>query len=86
MLIEPMFYAIFYDVDHPKDVANAMLKRIDKNKYINISDGLIQKNVFLNKDRYTILSAATFNIVNSIDNTFFVVCDVKKQLPKNGES
>jgi len=83
MLVEPMYYAIFYDISLPMDVYNAMHKRINYAKYKNITDGVIRKVVELvNKDgtafSYNVISSKTFCIVNSIDNTYFVVCCVEK--------
>lgn len=84
MLIEPMYHAIFYDVTKPMDVYNAMKLRIDRQKFINLTDEIIKKQVELKYDdkweRYNVVSAKTFNIVNSIDNTYFVVCEVEKEV------
>jgi len=84
MLIDPMYHSIYYDVDLPKDCTHAMSLRIDRNKYLNLSDGIMEKEIELTRkgekkpEHYKIIQVSTFHIQNSVDNTFFVVCDVKK--------
>jgi len=82
MLMYPMYYVVFYDIDKPKTIGNAMNKRIDRSQWINICDGIIEKTVELDKEMFKIISVSTFNIINTVDNTLFAVCDVKK-LSKN---
>lgn len=72
MLIEPMYHAIFYDVTKPMDIYNAMQLRIDKQKFVNLTDD--------KWDRYNVISVKTFCVVNSIDNTYFIVCEVEKEV------
>lgn len=86
MLIQPMYFAVFYDVKFPKDVLHAMSKRIDLNKFTNLTDGIISKFVELDsivdeqvkKETYKVLNFSTFNINNSVDNHYLVICDVEK--------
>ena len=84
MLIEPMYHAIFYDVTKPMDVYNAMQLRIDRQKFVNLTDDIIKKQVELKCDdkwaRYNVISVKTFCVVNSIDNTYFIVCEVEKEI------
>lgn len=82
MLMYPMYHVVFFDVDLPKTALNALNKRIDRNKWINIVDGIIEKTIELKvgekTSMYKVVSVSTFNILNTVDNTFFAVCDVKK--------
>ncbi len=78
MQIDPMYYGVFFDVDKPEMAAIAT--RIEQIKYLNISDNLIQKEVkLLMPDGefkwYMVLSARSFKIENSVDNTYFAVCN-----------
>lgn len=78
MLTIPAYYAIFYDVEKPKDIANAMHKRIDRKQFLNLIDDMShKKGVCLDKTWYRIESISTFQISNSLDALSFVVCDVK---------
>ncbi len=71
MLIQPMYYAVFFDgsveVGH---------KRIDRCKYMNLVDGIIDKEVYLDGWYYEVKTIKQFHIINSVDNTLFAVCDV----------
>lgn len=79
MLIDPMYYAVFYDVELPKNDKYAMKKRINYHKYMKITEGdLSEKNVELDGVQYEVFSISTFRIQNSVDNTLFAVCNVKK--------
>ncbi len=79
MLVEPMYYAIFYDVAFPKNDKYAMKKRINYFKYLNLTDDVFfNKEVELDKVKYRILSHSTFTISNTVDNHLFVICDVEK--------
>lgn len=79
MLVEPMYYAIFYDVAFPKNDKYAMKKRINYFKYLNLTDDVFfNKEVELDKVKYRILSHSTFTISNTVYNHLFVICDVEK--------
>lgn len=83
MLIEPIYYAIFYDTAKPKMVQYAHNKRIDKKIFHNIIDDMGNKEVKLKGydgdiNNYRILSISTFQITNTVDNHLFVVCDCEK--------
>lgn len=83
MQIEPIYYAVFYDLAKPKVIQHAMNKRIDRAQFKNLIDEMETKNVILkNGDgaihNYKIVSVATFIIRNTVDNHLFVVCDCEK--------
>lgn len=81
MLIDPMYYAVFYDVTKPKDDRFAMRKRINYFKYINLTDGMEEKTVELDGVKYKITEVRSFKVINPVDNTLFLVCDVEKVKP-----
>ena len=72
MVADAMYYGVFF-----LDNVQIGYKRININQYLNITDGVIEKQVELEKIPYDIVNIKTFHIQNSVDNTFFVVCDVK---------
>lgn len=83
MLIDPIYYAIFYDVDKPKDFINAMNKRINRRMFFNLDDDFSGKTVELKTHEgiigsYKLISTTSFKIENSIDNNFFIICNVEK--------
>lgn len=82
MMIEPIYYSVFYDVDKPRQVDHAINKRIDEKVFNNLTDDTGPKEVILKIEgkeiNYQIVSVSTFNISNTVDNHFFVVCDCKK--------
>jgi hypothetical protein len=60
-----------------------MNKRIPERLFNNLCDGFVGKEVELRSAddkifRYRILNHSTFQIFNSIDNNYFVICDCKK--------
>lgn len=80
-MIEPIYYAVLYDVAKPKTVEFAVNKRITRNSYVNLTDGIEGKEVTIKGDEtkiYKVLSVATFSILNTVDNHFFVICDCEK--------
>ena len=86
MLAQPIYYAIFYDIDKPKNHYNAMNKRILEKQYFNLIDGLEGKEVELRSadgllGKYRVVMTSTFHIFNSVDNHFFAIVDCKK-IPK----
>ncbi len=79
MLVDPMYYAVFYDVALPKTDEHAMKKRITYFKYRNLTDGIFEeKQVVLDGVEYRITQQSTFSIVNSVDNHQILICDVEK--------
>lgn len=83
MHIQPIFYAIFYDMEKPKTIKYAMHKRIDASIYRNLTDDNGIKEVELkdhegNVSRYRIPSMLTFKIENSIECNLYVVCNCEK--------
>lgn len=78
MLIDPIYYAIFYDIEFPLNLYYAMNKRITKKQFDNLSDNLPFKTVSLDNVNYQILNTKTFNIVNTVDNHIFLICEIKK--------
>lgn len=83
MLIDPIYYAVFYDVAKPKHAGNAMNKRIDKKIFKNLVDDNGSKTVLLKDSSgtctdYKIISVSTFTITNTVDNHLFAVCDCEK--------
>lgn len=83
MLIQPMYYAIFYDNAYPKIERFAQNKRISRLQYLNLTDGMGSKTVeLIDKEgknfNYVITQTSTFHIVNSCDNTYFVICNCDK--------
>lgn len=82
MLVDAMYFAVFFDMAQPKDDRFAMKKRINYFKYLNITDGIVfNKEIELDKVKYRIKAHSTFSIINSIDNHHFVICDVEKIKP-----
>ena len=81
MLIDPMYYAVFYDVALPKDDRYAMRKKITYFKYINLTDDMGQKSVELDGVKYNIKEIRTFKVLNTIDNTLYLIADVEKVKP-----
>lgn len=82
-MIEPIYYAVLYDIKEPKTVEFAINKRITKKAYENLTDGIEGKEVTIKREDeepriYKILSVSTFNILNSVDNHFICVCDCEK--------
>ena len=83
-MIAPMYHVIFYDIDLPRTVSYAMQKRINEKKWLNITDGIMDKTVELKtSDGQVALyktegEIMTFNVFNSVDNAFYAVCNVKK--------
>lgn len=83
MLIEPMYYAVFFDVDLPQTVQYALNKRMDQKQYNNLTDGIEGKNLELQTingkvSLYRLISTKTFLITNTVDNCYYVICEVKK--------
>lgn len=82
MLVAAMYFFVFFDVDKPKDVHHSLNKRIDKKQYDNISDGIEGKTIEIKTDgvfgNYSIIRSSIFNIVNSVDNHYFCICECKK--------
>ncbi len=83
MLIEPIYYAVFYNTAKPKHIGNAINKRIDKRTYHNLVDDAGTKTVELKNTagivtNYKIISVATFLIRNTVDNHLFAICDCEK--------
>ncbi len=82
MLIDPMYYVIFYDMALPRDDEHAMKKRINYFKYIHLTEEPVEgKEVELDSVKYKIKYQSTFRIINSTDNTMFLICDVEKVKP-----
>lgn len=80
MVTAPIYYAVFYDVNKPKTSYFAMHKRISEKQWFNITDGIEGKSVQLRSvddkiANYKIISQSIFSILNSVDNSFFVICD-----------
>lgn len=78
MMIEPTYRGYFYDTSKPMDDANVMHKRMGVKMFRNLTDGIMQKEVYLDGELYLVKRTRTFSVLNTIDNTFFVVCDVEK--------
>jgi len=77
MLIDPMYYIVFFDVDDSKNVSRN--KRVFVNEFKNITDGYSEKEIILeNNQKYKIVEVRIFNIRNTVDNTIYAVCDIKK--------
>ncbi len=68
MLVDPMYYAIFFDVDKPQTHEHALNKRIEYKTYRNLTDSIEGKQVELHSDKvatYQVISVKTFNICNT---------------------
>jgi len=78
MLIDPIYYVVFYDINLPFTPLYAMSKRVTENQFKNIADGMPCKTVSLDNVDYQILNTKTFNIVNTVDNHIFLICEIKK--------
>ena len=78
MLIDPIYYIVFYDVNLPFTSLYAMNKRITEKQFKNIADDMPCKTVSLNDTDYQILNTKTFNIINTVDNHIFIICEIKK--------
>ena len=78
------YIAVFFDVDLPMTRLFSEHKRITKEKYYNLLDQAItDKTIELTKKdgskiAYTIVATREFYMVNSIDNSLFLICDIKK--------
>ena len=78
------YIAVFFDVDLTMTRLFADYKRITKEKYYNLLDQTIpDKTIELTKKDgtkivYTIVATREFYMVNSIDNSLFLICDIKK--------
>ena len=78
------YIAVFFDVDLPMTRLFADYKRNTKKKYYNLLDQTIpDKTIELTKKDgtkivYTIVATREFYMVNSIDNSLFLICDIKK--------
>lgn len=73
-----MYWAIFYENGVERIEKNAMHKRITREVYLNLSDGIIEKELLLGTDNYRLLQCDTFSVSDRIANLFFVVCTVEK--------
>jgi hypothetical protein len=79
MLVEAMYFAIFFDVDKPRNDKFAIKRRINYAKYINLTDEVVpDKEVELDEIKYKIVDHLTFNIINSVDNHHILVCGIEK--------
>jgi len=81
MLIDPMYYAVFYDIAFPRNDKYAMRKKINYYKWMNLTDGIGEKQVELDGSKYVIVEMRTFKMLNTVDNTLFLICDVIKIKP-----
>lgn len=72
MMVDIMYYAVFF-----KGNQRIGHKRINRHQWENLTDGVIIKQVELEKVPYDIINIKTFHIRNSVDNTMFAVCDVE---------
>lgn len=82
-MIEPIYYAVFYDVARPKNHMYAMNKRVLEKQYNNLTDDCGGKEIELRSyddkiAKYRVLNHCTFSIFNSVDNHYFVVCECEK--------
>lgn len=73
-----MYWAIFYEKDVERIEKNALHKRVTRELYLNLSDGIIQKELLLGEEKYLLLDCSTFSVSDRIANLFFVVCTVEK--------
>jgi hypothetical protein len=84
-MIEPMYHAVFFDTDIPQTRGNALNKRIKLKEYLNLTDEFPGKEVQLlphgseDPSTYIVTSVKTFHIYNTVDNSFFVICEVKRK-------
>jgi hypothetical protein len=83
MLIQPIYYAVFYDIAKPKTAHYAVNKRIDKRVFHNLVDDMGTKDIELKNsegvfEKYRVISISTFQIVNTVDNHLFAVCECEK--------
>lgn len=83
MLIQPIYYIVFYDLSKPKTAYYAITKRVDKKQFHNILDDMGVKQMDLKNrngevGRFTLKSVSTFQIVNTVDNTLIAVCECQK--------
>ena len=78
------YIAVFFDVDLPMTRLFADYKRITKEKYYNLLDQTIPDKTIKKTKKdgtkivYTIVATREFYMVNSIDNSLFLICDIKK--------
>ena len=73
-----MYWAIFYEKGKPRTERNALHKRVTREVYLNISDGIIQKELMLGEENYRLLDCSTFSVTDRISDLYFVVCTVEK--------
>jgi len=81
---EKSYFAVFFDVDLPMTWPNAEYKRITREKYINLSDTTVSSKTIeiIKKDgskiEYNIVTRREFYLLNSTDNSLFLICDIRK--------
>ena len=79
MSIEPIYYAIFF-LDGRFIVAH----RIEKNKFCEILEGNKVELTWKDQDKnfyqeaYNILSTKVFMINGTLDNNFYLICEISK--------
>lgn len=82
-------FAVFFDVDKPAIRKNALVLKVDENKFANLLDEAVpDKNVELKftdgaSSHYTIESRQTFwtnefDILEGQTSNCFIICNVKK--------
>lgn len=72
MMTALTYYAMFFDSG--RCLGN---KRVDRNVWFNLVDGLEGKTVMLESELYQVGQVRIFDIINSVDNNRFAVVDVK---------
>lgn len=73
-----MYWAIFYEKGMDKIERNALHKRVTREVYLNISDGIIEKELLLGTEKYRLLDWLTFSVTDRISDLYYVVCTVEK--------
>lgn len=88
-MTEAKFYSVFYDVAMPQNRNNALVLKVNKEKFANLLDEAIpDKNVELKFNNgvvsnYIIESRQTFwtnefDLMNGQESNCFIICVVKK--------
>lgn len=77
--MEVIYYSIFYDIGKPKNIKNAMYKKVDSLTFQNLTDDNGIKTVELKDSNglvstFKINSVSTFKIQNSIECSIYVIC------------
>lgn len=79
-----VYYVVFFDIAKPKDHHNSRYKRVTVELWNNITDGIIEKQLEIEKYQYKLIDVTTFTIASTVNlgenfsDAFFAICNVEK--------